>query len=506
MRTLLCLGLLAGAIYAHAQAPLCVVGQPASTNGSAIIDLMNPMANEIDGAGQLKCITYAIEDPILRDAFLAGKLKKPERFYTIEDILEASKILNAPYSIWIEGENSTIKIGNRNERVLNCHLTLYKNGKKVWDETDKQTVTVSNEHSADDTIRSVMSSLNSKMQLGPLKGFASHQKAGEVGVGKGQSPIIPEANDDDPTLNDWNAIQTQVKAFIADKRYTSAEMMLRDAVDAAPTDPIRRKFLIDFLKSRDKVDAAVAATIDSAAALGDPAMITSAARILLDANRTAEASEIVKDAIMSDPNSPAIQVIMAELQMRTAMPDQALKHLENSIKIKPSADAFLLRAVCRGLLGSAEGVKLDLDRATKESPQILNIQYAQVASILDAAWEAEGPDIRSLFQKALLKRTSEEVADTVDAQDRMAKACLALLGENAPNVKYEKSHGTRLLALNLLVQTITELRHYIAKGDQESISEARIDFGEMLKTLADAKTQFSKESTDARNTNPPTQL
>ena len=499
MRILLCLAFVTGVMFAHAQAPMCVVGQPVSVNGSAIIDLVNPLANELDSVGQLHCITYAIEDPILRDAFLAGKVKKPERFYSLDDVLEASKALNAPYSIWIEGQNSNLKVGNTTQKALNCHITLYKAGKKVWDETDSQSVTVTSDRTAEDTIASVMGSFNSKMQIGPLKGLTKHPKGGEATIGKGQSPIIPETSDDDPTLNDWNAIQTRAKLLVSDGKLTQAEMLLRDAVDAAPVDQTRRKALIDFLQGHGQIDAAVAVTIASAEALGDPAMITSAARILLDANRIAEANEMVKDAITADPNSPAIQIILAELQMRTAMPDQAIKHLENAMKTKASPEAFLFRAICRGLLGSEDGVKLDLARAVKDDPKIMASHYQRMASILDAAWETEGPDIRSLFQKANLKRTSEEVADGVDSQDRMAKACLALLGETAPNPKFEKSHGMRLLALNLLVQMVTELRHYIAKGDQESLTEARIDFGEMLKTLTDAKVQFTKESTDARN-------
>jgi tetratricopeptide (TPR) repeat protein len=297
-----------------------------------------------------------------------------------------------------------------------------------------------------------------------------------------------------------------VKTYISDKRFTSAEMLLRDAVDAAPSDPIRRKALIAFLQDNKQVDAAVAVTIASAEALGDPAMITSAARILLQAGRIEEANSMVKEAITADPNSAEIQTILAEIQMRTSLADQALKHLENAIKAKPTADAYFLRAICRGLLGSEDGVKLDLDRAVKDDPKILLTQYSRMASILDSAWEPEGPDFRALLQKAEQKRTAEEVAEGVDAQERMAKACLNLLGENAPSARFEKSHGLRLLALNLLIQTTTELRHYITKGDKESLADAKIDFGEVLKTLADAKAQFSKESTDATITNLPPQL
>jgi hypothetical protein len=87
-----------------------------------------------------------------------------------------------------------------------------------------------------------------------------------------------------------------------------------------------------------------------------------------------------------------------------------------------------------------------------------------------------------------------EVADEIDAQERLAKACVAFLGENPANLRYEKSHANRLLAMNLLIQSMSELRAYCTKGDEDSLSEARIDFGEMLKALEAAKLEFVKES------------
>ncbi len=519
MRTLICFGLLVGAISARAQAPLCVIGQPAAVNGSPMIDLVNPLANELDAVAQLHPVTYAIDDPILRQAFLDGKVKKPEAFYKLGDVFAAAKALNAEYAIWVEAENLPIAVkvnksvkgatGN-SQKVLNCHLVLYKRERKIWEETENLAVSISSERSADETIRSIMSSLNSKMQTGPLKGMPKYPRGAvpnQGEVGKGQAPIIPESSDDDPTLNDWTAIQGSVKDLVSQGKMAAAEMLLRDAVDAAPNDAARRIALIEFLrKDASRVDSAVEATIAAAEALGDPTLISKAARILLDNNRIDRANEIVKDAIASDPNNPDVQLLQGELQMRSALPDQALKHLENALKVKPTAEGFLLRAVCRALLGAEDGVKLDLERATKEDPQILHVQYARVAAILDSAWEVAGPDMRALLQKAELKPSSDEVTDGVDAQDRMAKACLALLGENVPNAQYEKSHGIRLLALNLLVQTVAELRHFVTKGDKQSLTDARNDLGETLKTFADAKEAIKKEGTDARNIDSPRRL
>lgn len=485
---------------AMAQAPRCLIGQPAAVNGSAILDLVNPLANELDAVGQLSSITFAIEDPIIREAFLQGKIKKPERFYKLDDVLNTSRQLNIPYVAWIEGQNSTLP--NSSQKVITAHLTLYKGGKKVWEDTDSQAIVISNQSTLDDTIHSVMSSLNTKMQEGPLKGMAKSPKTNDPGVGKGQAPVVLETNDDDPVLNDWTAIQEKVKDCVAAGKTRQAEILLRDAIDAAPSDPARRMALIDLLKKdQATVDAAVEVTIAAAEALGNPSLISQAARILLDNDKVDRAAEIVKDAIAADPSNPSIQLLQGELQLRKALPDQALSHIEAALKAKPTPEGYYLRAVCRALLGSEEGVKLDLERAAKDNPQITLTMYQEMAAILDAAWEVEGPDVRSLLQKAELKPSSDEVAETLDAQERMAKACLALLGENSTSTKFDKSHGMRLLALNLLVQSVAELRHFIAKGDKDSLSDAKNDFTEMLKTMNEAKEAFGKERTDARNSN-----
>ncbi len=489
--------LLAGAAFSVAQSPRCLVGQPLATNGSAILDLMNPLANELDATGQVSCVTYGIEDPLIRQAFLENRIARPEKLYKIDEVLTAAKALSIPFVAWIDAQNTTLK--GSNQKVLLCHLVMYKNGKKVWEDSDTQGLNVGSGANMDDTIHSVMSSLNTKLQEGPFKGMAKSPKAGDGGIGKGQSPVIPDTNDDDPTLNDWNAIQEKVKEKLAEGKRRAAETMLRDAIDAAPTDPVRRKALIDLLQgSVDTIDAAVEVTIAAAEALGDPSMITKAARILIDNDKIDRANEIVKDAIVSQPNNPEVQLLQAELQLRTSKPDQALAHVENALKVKGTAEGFLLRAICRALLGSAEGAKLDIERATKENPQILSTNYIQIASIVDSALEVEGPDLRSLVQKAELKRTADEVTEGLDAQDRMAKACLLLFGENAMNPKFEKSHGIRLLALNLLVQTIAELRHFSTQGDAGSLSDAKNDIAEIVKTLAEAKEAFSKDRTDAR--------
>ena len=65
------------------------------------------------------------------------------------------------------------------------------------------------------------------------------------------------------------------------------------------------------------------------------------------------------------------------------------------------------------------------------------------------------------------------------------------------NLRFQKSHGLRVLALNLLVQSMTELKQFVAKKDKEALVDARIDFGEMVKTLQSAKAAFQSEVQNA---------
>lgn len=494
MRVSFGIGFLLIAGLAHAQAPMCLIGQPPATNNSPIFDLINPMANELTNGGQLKPVTYSVFDPIVRDAYLNSKIPKPAEFYKLGEVQQAAKTLNIPYVIWIEGQYSDTKTAGIAQKAILCQLTLYKGGKQIWKGADNQAVSLNNTHSQDDTLRAIMSSLNSKMQLAPLKDMQTFGREAPINpVGKGQAPVIPEREDDDPVLNDWAAIQARIKELIGVNRIGAAELLLRDAIDAAPLEANRRQALIEFLRDQGKVDQAVATTIQAAQVLNDPKIASIAAKILLEAGRLEDANDILKTAIAATPADTTILFLTAEHRLRTAVPDQALKHIENGLKTSATSEGFWLRAVCRGLLGSEEGVKLDLAKVTQDDPAFFVENYQRLAQILDSAWVVEGPDLRSLFQKAALKRDSEEVADTIDAQERMAKACLILLGEEPPILRFEKSHGNRLLALNLLIQTLSELRAFTTSGNKDTLTEATLDLGETLKAFVDAKTELAKE-------------
>lgn len=450
---------------------------------------MSAMAEEIDAIGQLKSITYEIEDPVFREALYQGRVSKPDK-YTLQDIQKSAKSLGCSYFVIVNAE--TVELKGSKKSGLRLSATLFKANKQIWSDSEVMDI-VGKGQSAFEITRATASSLAFKMSQGPFKDIPKTKKEEETPIGKGQSPIIPETRDDDDSLNDFAAIQEQVKAFQKSGKIRSAEMLLRDAVDAAPKDADRRRALIEFLRQIGKFDAAIEATVSAGQALADPTLGSIAARILLDAGKTKEASAMVNEILAGQPTSVEGRLLSAEIQLRAADPEKALPHLEFAIKTKASAEALALRAVCRALLGSEDGVKLDREKLLKEYPEQLSQLNGRMLSILDDSLENEQKVIEDTIQKAVLKKNMDEVNETLDGQERLGNACIALLGENSANLRFQKSHGLRLLAFNLLVQSMTELKQYVADRNTETLSDARIDFGEFIKTLKLAKTEFQSE-------------
>ena len=493
MRLLLGLLVFASCAIGAAQAPLCLIAQP-MPSGDQTLDYISSMATELDKVGQVTSVTYSLSDPTIRGMVNDGKLPTPKPNPIRAEALEAARILGAPYTLWMEpGDNK----GNKRARGIHLIVTLFKNGKQVWTDEQNLEVQVSGTSTMLASLQALCNAFTERLTVTAFKELPKLTKAPGVDTGKGQAPIIPETNDDDRELNDFAAVLERVKQLVAAGRTTAAEVLLRDSVDAAPLDGVRRRELITFLRASGRTDEAIAVTVASGRALGDPTLTPLAARILIDAGRTAEALAICNEALVTNPNSANLRVVLAELRLRASAPDQALKHLEIAIKAEATSEVFGLRSLCRALLGAEDGSRIDMEKVQKDSPTLPETHYGLWASIFDAAISVEGSDIRALLQKAILNRKADEVADEIDSQERLAKACIAFLGENPANLRYEKSHANRLLAMNLLIQSMSELRAYCTKGDEDSLSEARIDFGEMLKALEAAKQEFVKESKNA---------
>ena len=72
-------------------------------------------------------------------------------------------------------------------------------------------------------------------------------------------------------------------------------------------------------------------------------------------------------------------------------------------------------------------------------------------------------------------------------------AMAAVLDGARPAAKHAESHDRRTLCVRLLGQSLADLAAFAKTGDDDAIVEARINLGEALKQLGQARASFAKE-------------
>lgn len=447
-------------------------------------NITNDLAQALDGTNRVRCVVYSMSDPIFRAAAVDGLLGEYPRRPSIEEAKPIARMLKAEYLLAVDM--------NEKDGLLTGVSKLLKNGTEIWNHKTTISVKVNNEKDIAGGLQSVARTIATTLEFEPLK---SLPKAGlpNTNVPKeGQQPVSGEVPAPAQNIK-LNELLEKADAASKANDLRLAVLCLREAVDLAPFEIEPRKRLVKLYEAIGQTDMALNFSRASANALGSAAMLTESAKVLIRQTKYNEATETLNDAMMIEPNRPEIRVLFAEIALRQANPEKALEHLEAVIKLNPTAETYVLRAVCRALIGSTESVLIDIDRAKKLQPAEFAGQYGRVAEIVDSALMGEGQVLRDLFQRATLKRTSEEVSEGVVSQERLANACLALLKAVKPPEENQGSHEIRLLALILLQQTVGNLKTYVGTGNTESMSDARFSLGDCLKQFSLARETYLKE-------------
>jgi tetratricopeptide (TPR) repeat protein len=255
--------------------------------------------------------------------------------------------------------------------------------------------------------------------------------------------------------------------------------------------------LIQTLTDQDPAAAAAEARRTALLLPGDPRLRVLSARAWLRAGDGKAAREDLNEAIARDPNGVETRLLLAEINLQDGKPEAALEHVDSVIKNGSSADALFLRAVARAALGGAEGTAQDLAEIAKLEPaptnDVLARRYAVAARIVHDSTKSSLEDERSLMQRALVRRKDEAVKDELERLVRLARARTALLSGLIPPVTHRPSHERRLLAFRLIGQSLTDLAAFIEDGDEDTLSEARINLGEAIKHANGAAEDFAKE-------------
>jgi tetratricopeptide (TPR) repeat protein len=274
--------------------------------------------------------------------------------------------------------------------------------------------------------------------------------------------------------------------------------MLRDAVDAAPQDVTRRVALVRTLLLLSQPELAAKEARRAAELLPDKIELRAmAARAWMQAGREDEAMADLNEAVARDPNSVETRTLLAEVNLSKGRPQQALEHLDAVLKEKPTGDIWFQHALCKAMLGKRDDVVSDLAEAKKAgmaaSPQDVAARYGVAATLLDKSVTQIGNDVRSLMQRAQVRRTDPEVGQIATTQRDLTAAWAAFLDVLEVPQLHRSSHDRRVLAFNLLSQSLGDLGKFLSTNDEDSLAESRINLGEALKQYGLAQSSYKDE-------------
>lgn len=481
------------AAVSSAARPRLLIVQGKGLEADPPLNVTMDVAQFLDEQARVVAVIYGPIDPVFRAAQNEGLLKDIPAKPDLEAAKKAARVLQAEYVLWVDVEE-------KSERFLSVHK-LYKGGKEVWASQSELSVKVKNQSDRINAIQSLGRTIATALEYEPLKELPSLGKATPNEALPGQQPIKPVEGTAVAPRVPVDELVAQAERFIEEGNYRAALLTLREAVDTDPTSAKARVALIRLYSKMGRPALAMQTAMSAAGIVKDPGMMVEVARAFAQGGKYNEARSLLNDALMLAPDSEDIRIAMGELLMAEANPVQALEHLNAAAKSGKNAGAFAMRALCRGLLGGTDGAKLDYNKAVELSAEAPKVAYERAMAILDRALTGEGDLLRGLFQRGIVRRDSVEVKDTLAAQERFAQATLAIVEGWDRAGRYNVSHEQRVLALNLLLQCVTEFRTYLGSGDEQDLVNARLTLGEALREMSEAKAGFEKELSGAQGNN-----
>lgn len=447
------------------------------------VGLADYLAQEFDNEGKLIPIVYSVTDPAFRDAVQTGRVKGAVDKPTMPVLFEVARQFKSDYVIVLESTFTA--------KGIKAKLKLLKDKRQIWKDEQDMAVSMGSQTSIDNTSRSIARTLLLHMTYGPLKALPERQKAITPEPAKGQAPKtevpVVEIKAEDNSIN----IDKQVESLLKSGKSSSAILVLRDAVDAQPLAADRRLKLIELLVKTDPMIGAQEARRSALVMPDHPEFRSMAARAWIQAGHPEEAQKDLNESVARDPNGSKTRELLGQLSLEQLDPEKAIEHFDAAIKVQDTARIRFMRAICRSLLGNAAGMGEDLEQVSKLDPKpeqsVLTERYNQLTDIYDRVAGRDAVEIRTLTQKAVVKPHDKTIKAEIDAITQALQVRTTLLSIQVPPTQLSSIHERRILAHKLLAQSLLGLKTFWDKGDEDSISDSRIDLGEAMKQLAAIK-------------------
>lgn len=482
--------LLLSTLAAAAPKVLVVQLRPDLKENQTHVLLNDLLAREIATANRVDTIAMGEFDLTFRKAIQDGLVRQVPERPTLDEAIAIAKTLGCEYVAMVESfaEDGSLK----------GKCALYRGSRRIWQDNMQLGAMVSSGNDPDAAARSLARTWALKIDSEAFRDL----------------PTKPRQETPDPMPGDIAPVPAQAAAPPSDDAVDNARLfaevdrltragqrvqaiaVLRDGVDAMPLDVRRRKALIDALMGAERPEDAAEEARRAALLFPDDDEIRSlAANAWLTAGDETQARRDLNAAIVRDPGNNAARSLLADTCLREMRVAEALSHLQILTNGPADKGTLQKQALAYALSGEVSAMEQSLNRA-KGAPEPnggMLATYALVAETVDAATQTSATDIRSMFQRAIVRREDPEVAEILGSQQALISARLLYLDSWTPPARHAGSHGRRLLALKLLAQSLTGLKAYLSDGADGTLTDARLDLGEALKQLTTARDGYTAE-------------
>jgi tetratricopeptide (TPR) repeat protein len=477
--------------------------------------LVHRLAQALDDDGRVSPIAWSLSDPIFRAAVDEKLIRNPARIPTVEQATEAANKLRAEYVLFVQIW--------QDEDMLYGKAQLYRRGKQIWDDPPKdpamQALERSQRRSGQAQVtplgdaRIMQIALDGKFDLdnalgslartwaqllgeNPLKAHPARPRIETPEPDPGQKPMVVEPPP--PRKVDNAQLLTEVMRLLAANEFVQAVETLREAVDVEPLDLERRRLLVSALQQGRQPELAGLEARRAARLMPEAAELWAlAARSWLEAGKPDEAQMDLNEAVARAPQSPDTRSLLGEMNLMKLEFELAIEHFTFVIETSPSSDAYFKRAVARAMDGDHRGAIADLQEARNLGlalePGVYRAQYRLALAATEEALTESTVATRTLLQRARLRGREQEVASDLQELQKQVMSMRALYTDMTAPAEHRRSHEQRVLALNLLSQCLSEVESYLKSKDEEVLSDATINLGEVFRNLAEAKQAYEAE-------------
>lgn len=447
------------------------------------------LAVELEATGRASAVEWRMTDPVFRGAVLNNVLKDVPDAPTPNQVMATAGLLHADYVLMV---NSVLDAGR-----VKAKAQLFHAGRSIWKDATTLGVFSGSQQSDADTAHSIAHTWALKIAAGPFQGVRVQTKAPTPEPLPGQAPTVVPPTPAAPAPVDDDNLRKQVEALVKDQRPGNAVILARDSVDAMPLDSGRRLILIDLLEKEGHPAEAASEARHAADVLSDQNELRlRAARAWIAAGNLEEAQTDLNEAVAREPNAVEARLLLGELCLQRLQPQPALDHFDAVLKAGPTSDAYFDRALCRSLLGGADGVQLDLAEAAKDAKTTeaaRDRRYRLAAAVLGKVTANDADQLRSMISKAVVKPKDQDLRDQADSMKRGIQARIALLSAMDTPAVHKGSSGRLLLAQNLLNQTLQDVESIMGGGGEDVATDARINLGDAMKQISAVQTALDSE-------------